>query len=450
MSPALLEDPAHPDQDDLLRVRRIRAAMPDGGMFRDKEWQVSPSSLPLPHEVVAKIHALGPAAWKFQTACNQLYHEAVDSPDLHWVARLLDQGKPARMVALGRQTQWHEDLPRVIRPDLVWTDTRLSITELDNLPGGIGLTAWMNQTYASLGDPVLGGACGMLDGFARAFPGHDVLISREASDYEPEMSWLTAQLNARDGGNRRVLNPWNIEPASLRNRDIYRFFELWDTEHVEHAEAFLAMAEAGSVRFTPPLKPYLEEKLWLGLFWSPALRSWWEKNLTADHLELLQESIPYGWILDPTPLPLHAEWPRLGIHDWQEMKRFGNRERELVVKISGWSEKSWGSRGVKIGHDMPQDEWAAAIDEALDAFPTNPYLLQRFHRAQVLHHPRHDQATGRIVPMPCRARLCPYYFVHAGEVSLGGVLATIVPADKKLLHGMKDGVMVPCRPKTPG
>ncbi|MEZ0385430.1 MAG: hypothetical protein ACAI34_00080, partial [Verrucomicrobium sp.] len=289
-------------------------------------------------------------------------------------------------------------------------------------------------------------ASGMIDGFARTYPGYDVLVSKEAADYQPEMEWLLAQCNARDGGNRRVINPWNIRPSDLAGRDVYRFFELWDTANVEHAEELLAMAEEGAVRFTPPLKPYLEEKIWLALFWSPALRFWWEGTLSEEHLELMRGAIPYGWAMDPVRLPLHAEWPQLGIHDWQEMKRFGSRERELVVKISGWSEKSWGSRGVKIGHDLPQDEWAEAIDEALDSFPTNPYLLQRFHKARVLNHPRHDQASGRIVPMQCRARLCPYYFVHEGEVSLGGVLATIVPADKKLLHGMRDGVMVPCKP----
>jgi hypothetical protein len=29
------------------------------------------------------------------------------------------------------------------------------------------------------------------------------------------------------------------------------------------------------------------------------------------------------------------------------------------------------------------------------------------------------------------------------EVKLGGALATIVPADKKLVHGMRDAIMVP-------
>jgi hypothetical protein len=42
-----------------------------------------------------------------------------------------------------------------------------------------------------------------------------------------------------------------------------------------------------------------------------------------------------------------------------------------------------------------------------------------------------------------RVRLCPYYFVEKGKANLSGALATIVPADKKLLHGMRDAILTP-------
>jgi hypothetical protein len=34
--------------------------------------------------------------------------------------------------------------------------------------------------------------------------------------------------------------------------------------------------------------------------------------------------------------------------------------------------------------------------------------------------------------------------VSDGKAELTGILATICPADKKILHGMKDAIMVPC------
>ena len=428
-------------------------------MFRDKEWLASPQAFPVAPELADKLQALGAALLSFQKACNELYHRSV-AGEHAWVAKLLDQGKPERMVALGRHPRWRDALPRVIRPDLIITETGISIAELDSLPGGIGLTGWLGETYASLGDNILGSTGarafspqpftnGMVEGFSKAYPHHDILISRESGDYQPEMEWLVEKLNVLEGSTREVFNPWNIEPHELVGRDLYRFFELWDVDNVEHGAALLVLAERGELNFTPPLKPFLDEKLWLALFWSPQLRGYWELALSVEHLALLRECIPCGWVLDPVKLPLIAEWPHLGIHDWSEMKKFGNKERELVIKVSGWSDQAWGSRGVSIGHDLSIDEWGAVIDHALTSFSRNPYLMQRFARAKVIAHPVWNEATQTEVMMQGRVRLCPYYFcgpsVSDGEeVKLGGALATIVPADKKLLHGMKDAAMVPC------
>jgi hypothetical protein len=47
--------------------------------------------------------------------------------------------------------------------------------------------------------------------------------------------------------------------------------------------------------------------------------------------------------------------------------------------------------------------------------------------------------------MDGRVRLCPYYFVADDEAKLGGILATIAPADKRLIHGMSDAIMASCR-----
>jgi hypothetical protein len=47
--------------------------------------------------------------------------------------------------------------------------------------------------------------------------------------------------------------------------------------------------------------------------------------------------------------------------------------------------------------------------------------------------------------MEGRARLCPYFFTDSeGKSKFAGCLATIVPADKKKIHGMSDSILVPC------
>ena len=64
-------------------------------------------------------------------------------------------GQAADLVALQRSPALKNEVPRVIRPDLLITEHGLSVTELDSVPGGIGLTGWLNQTYSAMGAEVL-------------------------------------------------------------------------------------------------------------------------------------------------------------------------------------------------------------------------------------------------------------------------------------------------------
>ncbi len=444
----------------LARIEALRAAFPSEGLFRDKAWLMSPRAFPLPSEIVAMIEALGPALRAFQIACDQIYFESAEAPQSQrgWVAKLLDQGKPVEIVELGRVARWRNELPRVIRPDLVLTDTGLCLSEIDSLPGGMGLTAWLHETYAALGDDVIGGAQGMIAGFASAYPQHDVLISAESADYEPEMRWMldaVKRITPEKPTTSQVwktseLAPSTLLPASsspLAIPSLYRFFELFDLANIEHAADWLRLAREGAVNLTPPLKAHLEEKLWLALFWSPQLADYWASVLGREHHSLLSAVIPQGWVVDPTMLPATAVLPGLEIHSWDEAKLFGNKARELVLKISGFSELGWGSRGVFIGHDMSRESWARALDDALAEFASHPYILQHFQRGRLVHHPAWNEATGIAIERQSRVRLCPYYFVAVPAASppkLGGILATVCPADKKILHGMTDAMMLPC------
>jgi hypothetical protein len=119
------------------------------------------------------------------------------------------------------------------------------------------------------------------------------------------------------------------------------------------------------------------------------------------------------------------------------------KERHLVLKISGFSEQAWGSRGVHVGHDIPGERWAELVQQASEQMDSQPWMMQRFTEARVIEHPYFDPETGERKVMKGRARICPYYFVSNREVQLGGCLATIVPADKKKIHGMEDAILVP-------
>jgi hypothetical protein len=126
------------------------------------------------------------------------------------------------------------------------------------------------------------------------------------------------------------------------------------------------------------------------------------------------------------------------------LAKLSQKERRFVIKTSGFSELAWGSRGVSVGHDMGQAQWAETLDRALSAFPTSPHILQEFRKARRVAAEYHDPINNEIIEMPGRVRLSPYYFISGDEARLGGILATIVPLDKKLIHGMSDAIMAPC------
>jgi len=74
--------------------------------------------------------------------------------------------------------------------------------------------------------------------------------------------------------------------------------------------------------------------------------------------------------------------------------------------------------------------------------------MQRFHKGRLVEHRYWDAEVSELKTMKGRVRLCPYYFVEQDKVKLRGALATIVPADKKFVHGMKDGILVPSTSST--
>lgn len=420
-------------------ARAVHAAMPLGGLFHEKEWRVSPAPFPLPEGLAEELGKLGYRLTLFLRACDQLYRQSVKGRQPAWVAELLDAGKPAELVAFQREYGLAGDIPRVIRPDLVLTEEGFTIAEIDSIPGGIGLTAWLNKTYAALGFQVLGGSDGMLRGFSEILPGGDIAVSEEAATYRPEMEWLAKELNATSAA-------WRVLDASPRDDwqpRIYRFFELFDLANVPASSGIMDGIRTRALRVTPPFKPALEEKLWFALFWLRPLEGFWRRELGERAFLALQKSIPYTWLVDPAPLPRHAVLPRLEAHSWAEVARFSQKRRNFILKVSGFSERAWGSRGVVVASDLPQKEWQAELDAALDAFPSQPHILQVFHTGRLFDAEFWNPGNENLQSLRGRVRLCPYFFVGEKSTRLGGALATICPDDKKLLHGMRDAILAP-------
>lgn len=431
---------------DADRARSVAESLPSGGLFAGANWRTAPRPFPLGEELARELDGLGRVFLQFYRAVNQLYRRSIDGRAPSWVATLLDQGKPADLIEWQRHAALKNELPRVIRPDVLLTETGMIISELDSIPGGIGLTQWLNQTYAGLGDPVIGGGAGMKEGFASIFgdaPHVHIVVSEESASYRPEMEWLAASLNP---------DRFHVRDASFDGfadgDAAYRFFELFDTANVPSSAKLFSLAAEKRIRVTPPPRPIFEEKLLFALLWNRNLQAFWKQELGEGFFRRLLKVVPQTWVMDPAPLPPHAAYPGLDLTEWSQLKTLSQRERELIVKISGFNANAWGSRGVYFGSDLSTPEWSEAVDAALAAWPASPHVLQRYHKPRLVESSYVDVSSGATVAMPSRVRLCPYYFVagegDAARPKLGGVLATLNPADKKIIHGMTDAILAPC------
>ncbi len=488
-----------------LSYSSIKSALAEQPLFEDKTWRLSPSAWLLTSEQVKELEQIGAACLEFHQALETLYLRSAAGKNLlrnkpllaPWVADYLDRGKPPELVAHARHAKNRGVFPTVIRPDLLLTDDGFALTELDSVPGGIGLTAFLNRLYSARGEgtppttpavgsgvggvpspratepTILGAGDAMIANFhaslaalrpAARNPLIAIIVSDEAATYRPEMKWLAEQLQ-RQGRRVFCLGPgavfplggelfFDIEGTPEKIDIIYRFFELFDWANIKMAPHIMEAWEAGQVAIAPPMRHFQEEKLGLALFHHHLLQEFWAENLPRRSLELLRRLIPQSWVMDPAPLPPGAvlDGPRAGgrmLNDWRDLVSATQKERDLIIKISGFHETAWGARSVVLGSDCSREEWQQGVEQALDLAPTNLHLLQEYRKPKRVSHPvyRSDVVGG--VPSPRavdgRLRLSPYYFVVDGQARLSGALATFCPPDKKIIHGMQDAAMLPCR-----
>jgi len=235
---------------------------------------------------------------------------------------------------------------------------------------------------------------------------------------------------------------------------IYRFFELFDLANIATRQFIFESWAADEVAVTPPMRPFQEEKLGLALFHHHLLQDFWAEQLDGQTLKILRQLIPPSWIMDPAPLPPGAvlDGPRVGgraLRDWRDLITASQKERDLIVKISGYHETAWGARSVVLGSDCSREEWQAGIENALTLAPTNLHILQTYRKPKRVTHSLFDHADAKAgLPTVAsakagRLRLCPYYFIVDGQARLSGALATFCPPDKKIIHGMQDAALLP-------
>ena len=224
-------------------------------------------------------------------------------------------------------------LPPVLRPDLLLTEDGFALTELDSVPGGIGLTAFLNRLYEGGGDASSAAATS----WWRVLP-----VARAPASGE-------AQSADRAGGERggRDLPPGNavagrraaaagaagVLPAaggrvSARRRPVLRRrgHAGEDRYHLPVLRAVRPRPTSARRRISsrpgPTARWSLRRPCAISRrrnsrspsFTTIACRIIWAESLGRRTLKLLRQLIPMSWVMDPAPLPPGAvlDGPRVG------------------------------------------------------------------------------------------------------------------------------------------
>lgn len=455
-----------------LRSSLIRSGLhsANGDSGAEGDWRIAPQPYYITPGELEFFTQLGGHILKFYQALNRLYFDSLKDIIPSWFAQYLDMGKPADLLDYARMNRFKNQLPGILRPDVIVTADGFSVTELDSVPGGFGLLANLMSFYATTHENIVGADIGgipdrfygMIESFVEKKGGTlAIAVSEESKDYLAEMQYLGSVLREK-GFPVYVTRPGDIifkeEGLYLRDGDrevkldaIYRFFELFDLKNIPKSELLLYSNKKAKVKITPPCKPFLEEKLTFALFHHPFLNQIWEKSLGAETFILLKHLIPETWILDNRPLPPYAVIPGLqvggrSVREWSELFHLTQKEREMAIKVSGFSPLAWGGRGVTIGHDISAEIWRETVDASLKNFEWQPSILQMFRKGKRVKM-SYLTATGYLRETECRVRLTPYYFVEQNTARLSGILATLCPKNKKKIHGMTEAILVPCAVK---
>jgi hypothetical protein len=453
----------------------LKSAFAGQSLFEDKTWRLSPEAWPLTAALVEELEAIGTASLEFHQALETLYLRSVAGKNLlrnkplmaPWVAEYLERGKPETLVAHARDPKTRGQFPTVLRPDLLLTDEGFVMTELDSVPGGIGLTAFLNRLYKDNGT-ILGADDAMIKNFHASLAGLKpelrnpliaLVVSDEAATYRPEMEWLAHQLQV-SGHRVFCMRPedlfplggalfFDVEGNPEKIDIIYRFFELFDLASIKTAPYIFEAWASGDVAIAPPMRTFQEEKMAFGLFHHHLLKDYWQEALGGRAIKLLRTLIPQTWIMDPAPLPPGAvlDGPVAGgrpLSNWKDLIGASQKERDLIIKISGFHETAWGARSIVLGSDSSREEWQAGVERALELASTNLHVLQTYRKPRRVGHSLYNaEAPHEAKVTDGRLRLCPYYFVVEGKTRLSGALATFCPPDKKIIHGMQDAALLP-------
>ena len=290
-----------------------------------------------------------------------------------------------------------------------------------------------------------------------------VVVSEESADYRGELTWLAGRIDALGLADVVVCKPQEIvfteEALFVRRADgreakldvLYRNFELFDLLNVPKQELMLYAARHNRVKLTPPPKAHMEEKASFALFHHPELARALARRAGRAGRRAAAGDLPADLDRRPAAAPAPGRdrrperrrraGPRLGAARGPGQERARLRAQAVGLQRArlGLARREGRQRHDRARHGATPctRRWPASRRRRTSCSAST--------RAAGCGCPTSTAPRTRSSRWTAACGCARTTSSSATKTRLGGVLATVAPADKRVIHGMTDAIMAPCR-----
>jgi hypothetical protein len=360
-------------------------------------FRVSPTPLELTKKENDEITTMGGAVVEFVNATHELYNTNEQ------VRNLLNTGKPEELT----QTKNPEYL--FVRPDLIATENGLKICEIETSPFGLALSSLLNTGYIQAGFETLADENLLEDSIkSRTVSEGSIVYSNKTKAYKGQLEYLADKLFS---SSNRKWKSEHIDQHQANGVGLYRAFYL--SEYMNDPKVnSLINYQLDKQNTKPSITPHLEEKAIMALLWDRRFEDFYKKQLGEANFNKLRSSIPKTWIVGQEQY--FSEGLPKEVNDTMQLVSGLRKDRELVIKPSGFNPKASWAEGVNLLHEKSTYKAQEIVQNAIKTDDTL-FIVQEFKKAQK-QRMQYENSEGTLTDMEAKLRITPYYSTQDGKL----------------------------------
>jgi hypothetical protein len=405
-----------PTLAELQRVRaELQQLLNQHNPGEELSWPVPAQPLEIPAHTLSTIEAAGPAMHGFFAAANAIFRE------VPWVRPLVEKRYHPNYRRLNDAQG--EALPWNPRPDVVPDrDWNPKFVELEITVGGRSDGSMMSRVYGMPAEATTVYQYAEMLRRRGLTEQPVVLISAYHPAYEDlgNDARCFASLCREAGANVIALGDEDLPYLSYRDGRLRyvrpgaafefthfdRFIDIFEIAEVAHAgmRPLLDAYLDGAATDLNTCKQFLDEKLWMALFWDPRLESVWRRHVDASHVELLRRILPFTTFLTAdTQVRFGRQWLPIG-----KLRDLKDHERTFVTKESGTSETAAAAQSFVVLSEMSGPDADAHLKRVIEQGP--PSVIQELvESAKIDFHAIDPDTNARMQQEQARVKMSAFY-----------------------------------------